>query len=49
MLQLTTIIFYLLGPHLGYTAGINKVADTLAVKLTSFTANLKILDKIKKY
>ena len=28
------LIFSLLAPHLGYTAGISKVADTLAVKLT---------------
>lgn len=28
------LIFSLLGPALGYTDGINKVAETLAVKLT---------------
>ena len=38
------LIFYLLAPALGYTAGINKVADTLAVKLTSLVASLRILN-----
>lgn len=43
------LIFYLLAPALGYTAGINKVADTLAVKLTSLVASLRILNQIKTY
>ena len=43
------LIFSLLAPAFGYTAGIKSVADTLAVKLTSLVASLKIWVNPKNY
>jgi hypothetical protein len=40
--MLYLLIFSLLAPDLGYTVGIRRVAETLAVKLISLAANLRI-------